>query len=67
MCRWSENNHSILIADNAKQFAEKVIYLLKNPEKASELATHGQSYVANSFNWKQTTKTLEKLLLKSTP
>ena len=59
------NNKSILIAENAEEFAEKIIFLLKNPSASQEIAENGFDYVVKNFDWKSTTEKLEKLMLKS--
>lgn len=59
------NNKSILIAENAKEFAEKIIYLLKNQSAAREIAENGYDHVINNFDWKSTTEKLEKLMSNS--
>ena len=59
------NNKSILIAENAGEFADKIIYLLKNKVEAKEIAIKGYNHVIKNFIWKSTTDKLEKLMLKS--
>ncbi|RLD23804.1 MAG: glycosyltransferase [Bacteroidetes bacterium] len=59
------NNKSILIAENAKEFAEKIIYLLKNQSAAREIAENGYDHVISNFDWKSTTEKLEKLMSNS--
>ena len=59
------NNKSILIADNAKEFAEQIIFLLKNQSKSQEIAENGYEHVINNFDWGSTTEKLERLMLKS--
>lgn len=59
------NNKSILIAENAEEFANKIIFLLKNQSVAQEIAENGYDHVIKNFDWKSTTEKLEKLMLKS--
>jgi sugar transferase (PEP-CTERM/EpsH1 system associated) len=59
------DNKSILVAGNAKEFADKIIYLLKNQSKAENIGVNGYNYVIKNFNWKGTTEKLEALMLKS--
>lgn len=59
------NNKSILIAENAAEFADKIIYLLKNESLAKEIAVNGYEHVISNYIWKSTTEKLEKLMLRS--
>ena len=46
-----ENEH-LLIADDPRAFAEKTIYLLKNPEFASRLGANGRKLIVKKYDWK---------------
>ncbi len=59
------NNKSILIADSAQEFSEKIIFLLRNQSAAHDIAENGYVHVINNFNWNSTTVKLERLMLKS--
>ena len=42
-------------------FAEKVLQLFKNKQKAIELGKNGKEFIENKFSWKHTSKELLKL------
>ena len=45
-------NEEVLIADNARDFARKVVYLLKNPDDARRLGQRGYEHVRKTYSWK---------------
>ena len=48
----TDNQNGIIIDANQTQaLAEKIIWLLKNPEKAKVLATKGRNEAINKFDW----------------
>lgn len=59
----AKENEEILIAENAKQFADKILYLLQNPEEANKMAENAYIFVSNKYNWQQSTNELAKLIL----
>lgn len=59
----AENGKSILIADTPEQYAEYIISLLDNEQKAADIALNGYNYVHKNFSWEKETEKLEKLLL----
>ena len=59
------NNKSILIAENSIEFADKIIFLIRNQSIAQEIAENGYNHVINNFDWKSTTEKLERLMLRS--
>lgn len=59
----ARENEEILIADNAEQFAYKILYLLQNPEEANKMAEKAYLFVTNKYNWQQSTNELVKLIL----
>ncbi|MFC2175835.1 glycosyltransferase, partial [Bacteroidota bacterium] len=58
-------NTEILIADNPQQYADFILELLANPEKAETLATAGHNMIAKSFGWEGSTKPLVDLIEKA--
>lgn len=59
----AKENEEVLIAETAEQFAEKIAYLLHNPEKANEMAEKAYLHVSEKYNWQQSTNELVKLIL----
>lgn len=59
----AKENEEILIAENAKQFADKILYLLQNPEVANKMAEKAYIFVSNNYNWQKSTNELVKLIL----
>lgn len=59
------NNKSILIAENEEEFAEKIVFLLRNQTAAQAIAENGYDHVIKNFDWNNTTEKLEKLMLDS--
>lgn len=59
----AESGKSILIADTPEQYAEHIISLLDNEQRAADIALHGYDYVYANFSWEKETEKLEKLLL----
>jgi len=59
----AKNKTSILLAENADEFANTIIQLLQNPELAEKIAKKGRQHVIANFNWSSTTNELENLML----
>jgi sugar transferase (PEP-CTERM/EpsH1 system associated) len=49
----------IVICKNKNEFAEQILLLLDNEDKAMELGLNGQSYVKSRFNWQERNQVLE--------
>ena len=45
------NNKEIIIEDNPRQFAAKVVELLENPDRCRQLGKKGQSRVQRDYGW----------------
>ena len=56
----------ILIASEANEFAQEIIYLLQNKEEAKQIAENAYRFVCSNFNWENSTKKLEDLIIRST-
>lgn len=52
----------IIIAETALEFAEAIIHLLQNPERAREIALNGHQFIQNHYSWEAQTKPLLALL-----
>lgn len=59
----AKENEEVLIAETAEQFADKILYLLKHPDKANEMAEKAYLYISKKYNWQQSTNELVKLIL----
>ncbi|MFQ6113383.1 MAG: glycosyltransferase [bacterium] len=55
----------VLVANGKKQFAEKIIYLLKNKEERSRLATEGRRFIESHFVWSHNAEMLENMCLNA--
>ena len=58
----AKENEEILIADTAEAYANHILFLLDNPEKAGHIAKAGYEYVLKNFTWEAETDKIEKLL-----
>jgi sugar transferase (PEP-CTERM/EpsH1 system associated) len=52
----------ILVADSPRGYAEHIISLLENPEKAEKIATSGFEFVRRNFNWETETAKIHQLI-----
>jgi len=50
------DSRDIVLADSAGSFAEKLLWLLGNPEEAKNIALNGKSLVRKSYGWEQIVK-----------
>ena len=57
----AKDEQDFLLADDEKQFIEKIAFLLKKPEKYQEIAKNARDFIKNNFDNK---KIVEKLLYK---
>jgi glycosyltransferase involved in cell wall biosynthesis len=55
----------VLIAEKPEQYAELIISLLNDKQKAKSIAASGNAFVRENYNWEIQTKKLEELFLKS--
>ena len=56
-------NECVLIANTAEEYAEKIAFLLSNPDKAASMAEKAYAFVKTNFNWREMVGQLEKILL----
>ena len=54
-------NHQVFVAETPEQYAQFIIELLQDEEKANNIGLNGYNFVVNKFNWKTTTALLEEL------
>jgi len=59
----AKSGKEIKIGDSAEEYAQHIIYLLDNKDKADEVALNGYNFVLNNYNWEKATKKLEELML----
>jgi glycosyltransferase involved in cell wall biosynthesis len=57
------NGEHLLVADDAGAFAERVVYLLRNPHIRRELAERASLLVAEHYDWKAVYRTMEQVML----
>ncbi len=58
----AKNGEEILVGETSSELAEHVIFLLKHPEKAHQIALNGFEFVHRNFNWESATRKLEDLI-----
>ena len=58
----AKENVEVLIGQSAEHYAELIIGLLDNEEKASEIASNGYSLVCKHYDWKKSVEKLNKLI-----
>jgi glycosyltransferase involved in cell wall biosynthesis len=61
----AKNDESILLAETAQEFADKIIHLLDNQTIAQSIAKSGRSYVSTHFSWQQSAEKLESVFQSS--
>ncbi len=59
----AKSGKEIKIGDSAEEYAQHIIYLLDNKDKADEIALNGYNFVLNNYNWEKATEKLEELML----
>jgi sugar transferase (PEP-CTERM/EpsH1 system associated) len=59
------NGKDVLIAEEPEQYAELIISLLSDKQKAKSIAANGNAFVRDNYNWEVQTKKLEELFLKT--
>lgn len=55
----AKENEEILIGDSAKEYANHIIQLLQDKQKADTLAQNGHAFVKKVFSWENSTAVLE--------
>jgi polysaccharide biosynthesis protein PslH len=60
-----ENNKQIVLADSKEDFAQRVIELLRNPVRRSQLEKAGRLLVESEYGWPAVARRFEQVLLKA--
>ena len=55
-------NEDLLVADEPAEFADKVVQLMEDPDRALRLATNGRALVGDRYSWESSARSMEKLL-----
>lgn len=55
----------ILIASTPHEYANQIIFLLENPDKAIDLADNAYRFVSENYSWSSSTHELTKLILSN--
>ncbi|HEY8402571.1 MAG TPA: glycosyltransferase [Cytophagaceae bacterium] len=58
----AEEGKQIIVCDDAESFAENIINLLENEEKAETLGLAGQAFIKENYNWSACNQKLESEL-----
>jgi sugar transferase (PEP-CTERM/EpsH1 system associated) len=58
----AKENEEILIAETPEAYAQHILFLLGNPEKAATIAKAGYDYILSNFSWEAETDKIETLL-----
>ncbi len=56
------DGRDIVLADSSGSFAEKIIWLLENPQEAKNIAQNGKFLVRKSYGWEQIVKRFMSLI-----
>jgi len=59
----AKSGKEIKIGGSAEEYAQHIIYLLDNKDKANEIALNAYNFVLNNYNWEKATEKLEELML----
>jgi len=55
------DNEDIFIADTPQEFADKVVYLIKNPEVARKMGERARKVIEENYNWTDIGKEMENV------
>ena len=58
-----DNKTGYLLKRDSKQFADKILYLIKNPKKVEYMGNNGRKLVIRKFSWEKHCSLLERKLL----
>ncbi len=61
----ARDDESILLAETAQEFADKIMHLLENQTIAQTIAKAGRTYVSTHFSWQQSAEKLERVFQSS--
>jgi glycosyltransferase involved in cell wall biosynthesis len=57
----AEPDHDVMIADDPRNFADKIIYLLRNPDKAKDMGRKARKLIEEVYDWEVIRRKMEKL------
>ena len=60
----ARDGEDILVARTPREYADCILSLLDNPEKASRIAQNGYDFVHRNFNWETETEKINQLITK---
>jgi polysaccharide biosynthesis protein PslH len=60
----AESGKQIIVCKNKFEFAQQILLLLDNREKANDLARNGQGYVSERFKWRECNQLLENEFIR---
>lgn len=58
----ARDGEEILVADTPQGYANHILMLLENPEKADEIAKKGHSFVHENYSWEKETNKIQELI-----
>lgn len=58
----AEEGEDILVARTPEEYADHILMLLSNPEKAGQIARNGHEFVLQNFNWEKETDKINALM-----
>lgn len=58
----AKENHEILIGSNVEEYVKHIFFLLKNKDKAHEIALNGYNFVLTNYNWEKLTEKLSHII-----
>ncbi|CAN5445795.1 glycosyltransferase [soil metagenome] len=57
-------NECVLVADHPEEYAEKIIFLLNNPQSATQMAEQAFHFVKQNFDWDKQAQSIQQLLIR---
>ncbi|HAW52677.1 MAG TPA: hypothetical protein DCX54_10180, partial [Flavobacteriales bacterium] len=58
----ADNGEAILVGRNEREYADFILELLKNPERARDVAEKGYSFVTQTFDWSKSNEQILHLI-----
>jgi len=58
----AKEGEDILVARTPEEYADHILMLLSNPEKAGQIARNGHEFVLQNFNWEKETDKINALM-----
>ncbi len=60
--KYEKENKEILIGKTPEEYADHIIFLLENPEKAMEIAQNGYDFVQKNYSWDKHNAILQQII-----